>query len=163
MLGSIANWLAGTALSHQLQATPWAIPLLQSVHILAIAALMGAAWVVCLQVFGVLERVQPLPEISNRLLPWIRAAVVALALTGGLLIVAEPRELLFSGMLQVKLLLLIGALAMTGLLHRRIRTITGHGDADTGSFTALRGIAAVSMLLWVTVAVAGRWIAYSDF
>jgi hypothetical protein len=163
MLGSIADWLAGTALSHQLQATPWAIPLLQSVHILAIAALMGAAWVVCLQVFGVLERVQPLPEISDRLLPWIHAAVVVLALTGGLLVVAEPKELLFSGVLQMKLLLLIGALAVTSMLHRKIRATAAYGNERTQSFSVLRGIAALSMLLWVIVAVAGRWIAYSDF
>lgn len=46
-----SEWLSQTQVSQLIQVTSWAIPGLQTVHILALAVLFAAALVVALRVF----------------------------------------------------------------------------------------------------------------
>jgi len=44
MLESLIDWLAASAASEWLQSTPWAIPALQSLHILSISAVTATSY-----------------------------------------------------------------------------------------------------------------------
>ena len=77
-------------------------------------------------------------------------AVVVLALTGALLIASEPGRALFRTVFWVKLGLIAVALAITA----------AHGR-DHGRGVA-RALALASLLAWIAVICAGRWIAYAQ-
>lgn len=82
-----------------------------------------------------------------------------LALSGSLLIVAEPGRSLTNVVFGVKLLVLAAALLSNWTLERGLRADPRFWDH--GSTRAMgRGIAALSMLLWTGVVLAGRLIAY---
>ena len=63
MLNRVIEWLAASAVSQWVQSTPWAIPTLQSLHILAISAVTATSFIVVLRVFGVLPALQPVADL----------------------------------------------------------------------------------------------------
>ena len=53
LLNSICIWIDQTALSQAIQTASWVVPSVQTVHILAIAAVMGAAMMISLRLLHV--------------------------------------------------------------------------------------------------------------
>lgn len=153
---ALAQWLAGTTLSQAIQKALWIIPLLQAVHILAIAAVLSAAAMIALRIARMAGRAQTMAQTVTRFLPWLWIGLAVLAATGTMLIVAEPRRSLLNPAFQLKMLLLAGALLLTLAFQRSLR------DPDfweRGS-PPKTSLAAAAFLLWCAIAFAGRWIAY---
>ena len=90
-----AEWLAQTSLSTLIVAHgDWAIPTLQSVHIVAIGLGLASVLMIDLRVLGWAGHDQTLRQTTNRFGPWLSAALLVLLVTGFLMVVGEPlREL----------------------------------------------------------------------
>ena len=161
-LGKFSTWLAATPLSHAVQTTKWVIPSLQTVHILCVAAVYSSAIVVDLRIWRLLEREEPLPEVVRRFLPTIWPLLLILLMTGGLLIVGEPRRSLLNSTFLLKMALLAVAAVITAGLQRSILSSPNSWNMDPGRRIVGRFAAAVSILVWCGVLFAGRWIAYTQ-
>lgn len=157
MLDTFIDGLAATGLSQWLQSTAWAIPAVQSMHILAIGAVTAASWIVCLRVFGVMRSPEPLSDAIAASFGWIYAGTVALLVSGALLVIAEPRDILPNRIFQLKMVGLLFALALLQLYSRYLRA----NSTSAGMSRRSRALAAASLVLFLAIAVAGRWIAYS--
>jgi hypothetical protein len=158
-LAHFCSWLQFTHLSQFLQSIDWIVPLVQTVHILAIGAVIAAIFLVTLSALGVLRAEERWAGGGTRFLPVIWWALPVLLISGVVLIIAEPTRSLRSSAFQLKMLLLIGAIFVTvrhraGLVRAQKRPA---GGARFG--TAVRALLAAS--LWVGVIFAGRWIAYA--
>lgn len=159
---SFCEWLADTPFSQLLQNVSWIIPLVQTVHILGIAAVFGAVALLDLRLLNVAARTQTISGMTGRLVPHIWPVLVILLLTGSLLAIAEPVRSLANPAFQLKMLLLLVVISLTVFLQRAV-----HGDADFWDSTPGRRfggklIAVVSLALWLGIIFAGRWIAYMD-
>ena len=75
-----------------IQTTKWIIPTLQTIHILAIAALFSSAILFDLRLWGVVERDLPLKDMARRFFPVIWFALPVLLTSGAFLIVGEPKR-----------------------------------------------------------------------
>lgn len=154
-LDAFCAWLELTPLAQTLQTTEWVIPSLQILHILAIGLLMSSVLLVNLRLLNLVFADQPLARIAARFLPVIWWCLPVLLLTGMLMITAEPARSLENTAFQVKMLLLLMAVGLTLTTQLRVDTNRWGGER------ALRaGIAVFSLLLWVGIVFAGRWIAY---
>jgi len=164
MLKALAHWLGSTALSVKLQTTSWAIPDLQSVHIIALAFLMASAWLLDLRLLGFRPHSNSVVATARRFLPWTWWPLGLLVLSGGLLVAAEPGELLGNEVFLLKMALLAVAIVVTLVLqHLALKTPMGAAAATLPTANpALKALAALSLLLWVAIAFAGRLIAYVD-
>jgi hypothetical protein len=160
-LGKFSTWLAATPLSHAVKTTEWVIPSLQTVHILCVAVVFSSAIVVDLRIWRLLEREEPLPEVVRRFLPTIWPLLLILLITGGLLIVGEPRRSLLNSTFLLKMALLAVAAVITSGLQRSILSSPKSWNMDQGRRIAGRFAATVSILVWCGVLFAGRWIAYT--
>src|ERR1700722_10056129 len=107
------NWLASTSVSHVIQTTKWIIPTLQTIHILAIAALFSSAILFDLRLWGVVERDLPLKDIARRFFPVIWFALPVLLTSGAFLIVGEPKRALLNTTFYLKMALLACAILVT--------------------------------------------------
>jgi hypothetical protein len=76
------------------------------------------------------------------------------------MITAEPARSLKNPAFQLKMVLLVAALIVTGLFQLIQRRNAAFGDLHTGPRAAAAMLAIVSMLLWSSIIFAGRWIAY---
>jgi len=148
------HWLAATRFSQFIQRTHGAIALTQILHILCLATLFALAMSLALRLCGRGLASEPLSSLAGRFVPAIWICLCLLLLTGSLLIVAEPYRTLNNLVFYVKMGLVVVAILLTlriAALARRRTEIT------TWSRTA---IAALYMLIWCGIIVAGRLIAY---
>lgn len=130
---------------------PYAYPVLEVLHIVGIALLVGNLVLFELRVwgFGVRLPVQPLAELTLRL----SIAGFALIVASGLLMFAgQPRELIANNAFVLKMGLVLCAGVNAAAFHAR-------GGVQRLDRTA-RLQTVLSLGLWLGVIICGRWIAY---
>jgi hypothetical protein len=159
-LDPFCAWLALTPLSQTIQTVEWIIPAVQTIHILAVAAVMSSVLMVDLKMIGVIARDQPLAAVIARFLPFIWWALPVLLLTGATLIIAEPARALENPIFVLKMTLLLAAVAITLACQLPLRKNTAFWEFPARRRRAATAIALVSLPLWVGIVFAGRWIAY---
>ncbi len=161
VLAEFSKWLAATPLSHTIQTTSWMIPAIQTLHILGVAILFSSAVLVDLRVLRLLQRDVPMPEVTRRFLPVVWPILVVLLITGGLLIIGEPRRSLLNSTFYIKMALLALALLLTAGVQRFVVSPAAR-DAGRGRRIMAGAVASASLLVWCGILVAGRWIAYTQ-
>ena len=161
MLQNLAHWVSDTAPSRFIQDVLWIIPAVQTVHILAIAVVLSSVAMIELRLFGLVAGNTPLEQTARRFLPWLWWGLLALAVTGVILITGEPGRALTNPAFQLKMALLGVAILVTFAFHRSIRRSSAVWSESVRSPGAIRAVALATLLLWFSIAVAGRWIAYA--
>jgi hypothetical protein len=159
-LVEFCNWIDTTPLSQVIQNTPWVVPTVQTMHILGIAAVMSSILMINLRLLGVAGTDQSLARVSDRFRPVVWRTLPLLLLTGATLIIGEPLRSLGNPSFQVKMLLLVCAIALTLGFQRPLRKNPQYWDAAGARRAMARTIAVLSLVLWSFIVFAGRWIAY---
>jgi Family of unknown function (DUF6644) len=161
-LHNLCIWLEQTPLSQTIQSAGWIVPTVQTVHILAIAAVMSSVLMIDLRLIGILARDQPLARVSERFRPVIWRTLPILLATGFIMITGEPARSLESPVFQLKMTLLVAAMIVTLSYQIPLGRDAAFWDLSGGRRVAVKLIAVLSLLLWVGIVFAGRWIAYYD-
>lgn len=140
----------GTAIKESL----WLFPAIEAVHLLALAVLGGALLMLDFRLLGAGLTLQPISAVERNARPWLIAGVITLIVTGTLIGMSEALKLYDKDAFWVKMTALATALVFTfGVkLPLARRDIAG---------LAAKALGAVSIALWLTVAIAGRWIGFS--
>jgi hypothetical protein len=151
-----SEWLAATSFSQGIQVTTWAIPGIQTVHIVALAILFASALVFSLRIAGRGLASEPLPLLAARFTRAIWYLLGVLLLSGTLLVIAEPGRTITNPMFYTKMAMLAVVIAITLWLSAVARRQFERPSAVHVFMAAL------SMLLWVGIMFAGRLIAYIE-
>jgi hypothetical protein len=153
-LEDLVQWLTSLPLNRTIRRTAWAIPLLQTIHILATAIVLSSVVMLDLRVWGG-ARSHTSIESAQRFAPWIWIAMVLLIVTGIGLVIAAPRRMLLDGSFQVKMLLMAMAVPLTVALQVAVRRAL----PDMRTVVGIMGVSV--LLLWIVVTFLGhgRWIA----
>jgi cytochrome bd-type quinol oxidase subunit 2 len=151
-----SDWLASTRLSLLIQETQPAIPGIQTVHIIALSLLFAAALILALRFAGRGLAIEPLQQLASRFTRQIWLLLVVLAISGVLLIVAEPHRTVTNRMFYAKMIMLLVVILLTvwlsAVARRPQQPISG----------LHRLAAALTVLLWMAIMFAGRFIAYYE-
>jgi hypothetical protein len=159
-LDPFCSWLAATPLSLTIQTVEWIIPAVQTIHILAVSAVVASALMLDLRLIGVGSRDQPVAAIAKRFLPFIWWPLPILLLTGAALIVAEPSRSLENPVFVLKMALLLTAVGITLACQIPLGKDAAFWELSVRRRWMARLIAVVSLPLWIGIVFAGRWIAY---
>jgi uncharacterized membrane protein SirB2 len=152
-------WLSDTPLSQYIQDTFWMIPTVQTVHIVSIAIVMTSMAMLDLRLVGITGRRQSLTEVGSRFLPWAWVALVVLACSGTILIIAEPGRELINRVFWLKMSLLTAVVILTAFFQMMLRRRKGFWEQHRAAAVLL---GSVSLVMWVGIVAAGRWIAYVE-
>ncbi len=157
-------------LVQQLEASPvgeWmrtsvkAMPVVESMHVLAIAVVFGSILIVDARLLGLLDKRRSYTVISGELLPWTWAAFVVAVITGFLMFTANAMTYYENTPFRLKML----ALAAAGLNMAVFHLFTGRRAAEwelAQSAPAGGRIAAgLSIAIWTSVIFLGRWIGFT--
>lgn len=155
-LHEFSDWLSNTPFSQAIQVTSWAIPGIQVVHIICLAALLATALMFSLRIAGRGLVSEPLHLQAPRFARTILVLVAILLVDGALLITAEPGRTITNPAFYAKMILLAVALLITLWLAR-----VGRRQLETPTSLHVAA-AAFSMLLWVAIIFCGRFIAYIE-
>lgn len=155
-LFSAFDWLEQTAVGEVVRDSIWLFPVIEAGHLLGLAMLGGAVLVVDLRLLGFGLRGKPAAYHLEQSRPFLLAAVAVMFATGVPLFLSEAVKCYWSDAFRVKMSALAAALLFTfGVRNRLVRSRPALGAWPS------RAIAAVSLVAWLTVAAAGRWIGFS--
>jgi hypothetical protein len=157
VISQFCNWLDATPLSQTFQSLVWFVPSVQTVHILSIGVVMTSVGMVAGKLVGITGRDQTLSAMVSGIMPWVWYALAALLVTGLLLTITEPARELLNSAFRAKMLMVLAMAGILRLVQVRLRQdpdYWGRRRAAAGS------LGAASLLLAISIIVAGRWIAY---
>jgi len=138
-------------------------PVAQAIHIMAIAVVCASVLMIALRFLNLAVPSQSPSEMISRLMPWTWWALLVLFSTGILLVIARPERYFYNPIAQWKFSLLSCALLLALALYIANRKTPGFWESGRPHLLAARGMAFVSLFLWIGVIFAGRWIAYLDY
>src|SRR3954465_16030719 len=161
MMKNFALWLASTSPSVFIQEhNTWAIPAIQSVHIVGIALVMGSVLMIDLRILGKTWTDQTLRQPTQRFGPWLTGSLWLLLATGILMVIGEPvRELVTFSFWMKMTLVAIGAV-VAAIFRRTLRRHERHWEHTLVHRASIKGLAVGTFLIWIAIIVLGRLIAY---
>ncbi|MCY4588056.1 MAG: hypothetical protein OXB98_18650 [Bryobacterales bacterium] len=153
---SFFEWCEDTAVGHAIRDSLWLFPVIESVHLLALALIGGAILVVDLRLLGLGLRSQPVARLAREAQPWLVGGLVVMLSTGVLLFLSESIKCYYSPPFWYKMTFLLLALLFTATVRRKVAA------ASETSLGPVWGklVALVSLALWFGVGFSGRWIAF---
>ena len=147
------EWLSQTHFSVALRDSTWGFAAIETVHLLALGCLGGTILVVDLRLLGIGLRKQPTAQLARDLSPVLLSSLIAMIVSGVLLMAAETMKCYYNPVFRVKMYLLLFTLAFYFVLHRHL--------LRSGSSTVWsKAAAVVSLSLWFSIAFAGRLIGF---
>ncbi|MET0252082.1 MAG: DUF6644 family protein [Novosphingobium sp.] len=153
---SFALWLSETPLSMALTDSEWAFPALESLHVIALALVVGSIGVVDLRLLGVASKQRDPAHLIRAILPLTWVAFAAALATGLLLFSANPISYASNFYFLAKL----GLLGVAGI-NMVLFHAFAHRHLATPGALAPRVSGGVSLALWVTIVTCGRWIGFT--
>lgn len=156
-LQGFCDWLSNTPVSLKIQTILWIIPAVQTLHILTVSLVFSSMAMLDLRLMGLAARRQPITQMVEEFVPWVWRGIYVLAATGAILTIGEPERELLNPVFRAKMAMLATVIVITLIVQRASRKGEAYWDARKG-VARLAGL--VSLLLWIAIASAGRWIAY---
>lgn len=145
-----------SALLIALRGVWWFFPVLATIHLLGLAVLGGAVLLVDLRLLGFGVRSQPAAHLARYAEPWLVGSLVVMVASGALLWMCFATKYYYLAFFWVKVAALLLVIPFTFFVRRRVAM------ADDTSVNPLvsRLVALVSLSLWTTIALGGRWIGF---
>ena len=159
-MDDIIGFIYNSPSSGWIRVAGWLIPTVQTIHILALSMLMGAAIMLDLKLAGIIARSDSNALLMKRYLPVLWVALAVLLMSGTTLLWAEPERVLNKTIFWTKMGLVLFAFLLTFLLRRRLLQRDALGEAGAGGFDKAFGW--IALFIWIAAIGCGRWIAYSS-
>ena len=150
------RWLQYSAPLHSMRESPIFFPIVATIHLMGLAMIGGAVLVVDLRLLGVALQNQPVAVLAHDAERWLSRGLVVMVTTGILLFMCFATKYYYLTFFWVKMAALIAVIVFTRSVRRRVAL------AKDGEVSSIRRklVALVSMFLWTTVAVGGRYIGF---
>lgn len=152
-------WLETSAMAVAMRQWLWLYPIVEIVHIVGFAVLVGAAVMFDVRLLG-LSRHVPVSSLARQILPWARASLALVVPSGLLMFAAHATEMAANPAFRLKLLCLVVAGGNAVWFHRGIFRSVSAWDQGGTTPPAARLAAVLSLALWGSVITCGRLLAY---
>jgi hypothetical protein len=152
-----AIWLEHSGLGELLRSSSWLYPAANVAHVVMMALLVGAMVALDLRLLGLARRLDA-AALNRYLTRFAYVAIPLMLLTGLALFSADASFVATNPAFWVKMSLLALALINAALFTRLWRDYLP--TWDTGAPAAARLQVLLSLLLWPSVAICGRLLAY---
>ena len=130
-------------------------PILQSLHIITVALIVGTIGITHLRILNVAILAQDPLDLVRRYQGVLTWALAAALITGIAFVIARPARYFLNPVAGVKFAFLVLALVLTFWAFRTLK----QGGLDW----RVRSLSGLSIVAWVGVVFGGRWIAYVDY
>jgi hypothetical protein len=157
---ALCRWLEQAPVSAEVRQSLWLFPAIETLHLLGMAALVVTIATLDLRLLGCAMRRTPVSQLTRRLLPWAWAAFAVQVLTGGLLFSSEAVRMVANPAFRLKMLLIATAGLHALVFHLAARRRMPSWDERRKLPFAARCAGFVSLLIWIGVVAAGRWIGF---
>ena len=154
------NPIEALPLARMMRESLWAYPIVETIHIVGFAILVGSVVMFDLRVLGLSKQVS-VRALARHLLPWSWASLALIVPTGFLMFLAHASDFLANGTFQLKMALLMAAGINTILFHTLPYQSVDAWDTGVAAPLAARASVLASIVLWVAIISCGRLLAYT--
>jgi hypothetical protein len=151
------TWCESSWIGAGIRDSRWLFPVIESLHLLALAAIGGSVLLVNLSLLGLGLGPRSAARLWHDTWPWFVGSLAVMLSSGVLLFTSEAVKLYYHEAFWVKMSALLLSLVFTATVQRR----TALGDPERVSTLRRRAVGLVSLLLWFLVGASGRWIGFS--
>jgi hypothetical protein len=158
-LDALLRWLEATPLAATIAENDLLFPLIECVHVAAIALVVGSISIVDLRLIGLASLDRPAEAVLGEVLPLTWGAFTLAAITGLLLFASKATIYAHNALFLSKL----AFLALAGLNMAIFHLLTGRKVARCKSALppAARIAWIISLLVWGGVVTCGRWVGFT--
>jgi hypothetical protein len=153
--------LESSSLGTGIRDSLYLFPFIESLHVVGLATLFGMIAILDLRLLGLASARRPVPRVMADVMTWAWLAFMLTAATGALMFITNAGGYFENWYFRAKMLML----ALAGINVLVFELTTGRalrrGDGDGGAFGAGRAAAVLSLVLWVSIIFAGRWIGFT--
>ena len=158
-----AVWLSETKWSIALHESLYLYPWIESTHVLSICLFFGTLLFVDLRLTGKVFNNLSVADMNRKVLPLTLFGFLVMSVTGLLLFYAIPVRNYQNIFFRIKILLIVIAGINAFFFHRRMSKEAKVWDKDSSIPSSMKNSAITSLVLWSSVIISGRMIAYSWF
>src|SRR5262245_14299186 len=159
-LFEFCRWIQFSPPLVAMRSSPWLFPVIACIHLLGLALVGGAVLVGDLRLLGFGLSRQPVALVVRDAERWLIVGLLIMAPTGILLFMCFATKYYFLKFFWIKMASLFLVLVFTFSIRRRAVAMAAITD-DTNAYPGTLKLAAwVSLSLWTTVAIGGRWIGF---
>ena len=139
-----------------MRSSPWFFPVIATIHLMGLAVIGGAVLIVDLRLLGFGLRRQPVAALWADAQRWLVGGLIVMLATGLLLFMCFATKYYYLAFFWVKMAALVLVVVFTYSIRRRVVM----ADESRMSPERNRAVALVSLSLWTTVALGGRYIGF---
>jgi hypothetical protein len=150
---SFFEWLTTTPWAKAMNGPEWAFPVVESLHFVGLALLVGTIAIVDLRLLGIAMLRQSASELAADLEIWTRIGLALMLITGLLMFSADAVNYHHNPSFQSKMVCLSAALVFHFTMHR-------HATRSATPSLVAKFAGVVSLALWICVMAGGRMIAF---
>ena len=154
MLLAFFKWCEASAMGKTISGSVYLFPVVEAVHLLALAVIGGAVLIVDMRLVGLGMRQQPISQVAKDAEPWLIGSLAVMLITGFMLMTSEAMRCYYNDAFWLKMWSLLFATIFTFTVRRRV----AFADAVKPMWTKVVGV--ISVLLWSGVGVGGRGIGF---
>jgi len=158
-----AVWLSETKWSIALHESLYLYPWIESTHVLSICLFFGTLLFVDLRLTGKVFNNLSVVDMNRKVLPLTLFGFLVMSVTGLLLFYAIPVRNYQNIFFRIKILLIVIAGINAFFFHRRMSNEAKVWDQDSSIPSSMKNRAITSLVLWSSVIISGRMIAYNWF
>jgi hypothetical protein len=160
-LAGIVASIEGSGLGEWMRASVKAVPIVEAVHVMAVALLFGTIFIVDLRLLGSPNTRRSFTRISDELLHMTWGAFIVAAITGALMFAANATTYFNNTPFRWKMFMLLCAgVNMAVFQFLTFRGVAGW-DKNVPTPAAARVAGILSIVLWTSVIVFGRWVGFT--
>ena len=160
-LVSVVQSIQDSGIAEWMRTSVKAMPIVESIHVLAAATVFGTVFIVDLRLLGFPNLRRPFTRVSDEMLRLTWAAFFTALVTGALMFAANANTYYANTAFRFKMLaLLLAGLNMAIFQLVTFRTV-GAWNTDVRPPSAARTAGVLSILVWVTVIFFARWIGFT--
>ncbi len=154
MLFAFFKWCEASWLGKSISGSVYMFPVIEAVHLLALAVIGGAVLIVDMRLVGLGLRETPTSQVARDAEPWLIWSLIVMLVTGFMLMTSEAMRCYYNGAFWLKMWSLLFAMIFTFTIRRRVAA------KDTVTPAVAKLTAIISVLLWSGVGIGGRGIGF---
>jgi hypothetical protein len=160
VLFQFCQWLYNSGLGTAIRESIWIFPIIETIHVLAMALLVGTIAILDLRLLGLLFKREAVSDIAGQILPLTWTGFAFMFTSGFLLLCAEAAKSYYNPAFRIKVILLLLAGLNPLVFHLTIYRNVATWNYQVVTPWRARLAGACSLALWSGIICAGRAIAY---
>jgi hypothetical protein len=153
--------LEASSLAVRIRNSLYLFPLIESAHVIGLTMVFGTIAIIDLRLLGIASTRRSFTRMASDIMKWTWAAFALTATTGLLMFMTNAGVYYHNFYFRSKMAMLVLAGINVVIFERTVIRSVHRWDKDAAAPPAGRTVAALSLLIWISIIFLGRWIGFT--